>query len=220
MAHATGSASASRLGRLAGLPGVGRLEGRRLWTEAAVLLSFIAAILSTSYVLAAVPNVKLFDLMVFVAGYTLGFRRGAAVAVGAWLVYGNFNPWGPAGPALLSVLMASEVVYALAGAGVRRLVSPQRLGAVPGVLSLLLGAVAVVSTLAYDVATSIFTGVTWAQMAGGSEYGRWIMLALFNPGAVFFFAVHIASNLLFFALLGPVLIAGVEKGKEALLWSR
>ena len=47
---------------------------------------FLAAILGTNYALSALPNVKLFDLLVFVAGYTLGVRRGATVAVGAWFV--------------------------------------------------------------------------------------------------------------------------------------
>ena len=194
--------------------------GRRALVEALALLAFIAAILMTNYALTALPNVKLFDLMVFVAGYTLGFRRGAAVATGAWLVYGTFNPWGTAGPLLLVTMMASEMAYALAGAGVRRLVSPERLRAVPGRWSLVFAIAAAVSTLTYDGATNVFTGVTWAQIAGGSEYGRWILVALFNPGALLFSAMHVGSNLILFSLLGAALIKGVEKGKDLTRWGR
>ena len=95
--------------------------------ELVVPTAFILAILASNFALASQPNVKLFDLMVFVAGFTLGFRRGMVVAAGAWLVYGTFNPWGAAGPLLLATMMMSEAAYALAGAGLGRLVSPQRL---------------------------------------------------------------------------------------------
>ena len=54
--------------------------GRELVLPAA----FILAILASNYALASQPNVKLFDLLVFTAGFTLGFRRGALVAAGAW----------------------------------------------------------------------------------------------------------------------------------------
>ena len=168
--------------------------------------------------LTALPNVKLFDLIVFVAGYTLGFRRGAAVATGAWLVYGTLNPWGPAGPLLLITLMASELSYALAGAGVRMLVSPKQLRLLPGKWSLVIAIAAAVSTITYDGVTNAFTGVTWAQMAGSSEYQRWILVALFNPGAMLFSAIHVGSNLILFSLFGAALIKGVESGKNVIRW--
>jgi len=49
--------------------------------------AFVLAILATNYAFAGLPNVKLFDLLVFVAGYTLGLRRGLIVAGGAMLLY-------------------------------------------------------------------------------------------------------------------------------------
>ena len=194
--------------------------GRRIWIETIVISGFVAAILGTSYALAGLPNVKLFDLLVFVAGYTLGLRRGIAVAMGAWLVYGTFNPWGVASPVLLMTLMTSEVVYALAGAGLRMLVPPGRLRVRPGRRSLLFAAAAVVCTLAYDAATNVFTGLTWAQFAGSTQYGRWVLVALFNPGALLFSAMHVGSNVVLFALAGPALIKGIEKGKGVLPWRR
>ena len=216
MVHSPGLTQVARRVWASWVPTLKPVVGRRIWMEATVLVAFITAILTTNYALTALPNVKLFDLMVFVAGYTLGFRRGAAVATGAWLVYGTFNPWGAAGPLLLVTLMMSEVVYALAGAGLRKLAPPHRLRVLPGRRSLLFAAAAVACTLTYDAATNVFTGVTWAQMVGGSEYGRWVLVALFNPGALLFSAMHVGSNLLLFSLLGPALIKGLEKGKEML----
>ena len=220
MAYLTGLITERRWGWAPGAPALGRLVGRRTWIEGAVLLGFIGAILTTNYALTALPNVKLLDLMVFVAGYTLGFRRGVLVASGSWLIYGTLNPWGAAGPLLLVILMASEMVYALAGSGLRRLVPPRQLRSLPGRRSLLFAAVAVVCTLTYDAVTNVYTGLTWAQIAGGSEYMRWVLVALFNPGALLFSAMHVGSNVVFFSLLGPALIKGVEKGKEALHWGQ
>ena len=186
--------------------------GRELVLPAA----FILAILASNFALASQPNVKLFDLLVFAAGFTLGFRRGALVAVGAWLAYGTFNPWGAASPLLLATLMMSECIYALAGAGLRRLVSPGQLSFVPGRWSLILAAAALVTTLAYDAVTNVYTGIVWAQMTGAFEYKRWIMIALFNPGALLFAAYHAGSNILFFGLLGTALLKGADRAKKAL----
>ena len=90
------------------LPGI-------LVREALAPGTFVALILASNYALASMPNVKLFDLLVFVAGYTLGLRRGITVAVAAWLVYGQISPWGVAQPQLLATLMVSEALFAGAG---------------------------------------------------------------------------------------------------------
>ncbi len=93
--------------------------------EALVPGAVVVAILLSNYAMAGLPNVKLFDLLVFVAGYTLGFRRGATVAVAAWLVYGQLNPWGATHSMLLATVMGSEVAYAAAGALAHRWLKPE-----------------------------------------------------------------------------------------------
>ena len=189
----------------------GWLNPPRILVEAGAILAFVAAILATNLALTSFPNVKLFDLMVFLAGYTLGFRRGAAVAVAAWLVYGNFNPYGPTTLPLLATVMAAETVYAGAGAFVRRMVAPGSVRLLPSRSSLFFAAAAVVSTLAYDIAANLYTGISWAMFAGSTDYSRWIVIALFNPGALFFTAAHLSSNVLFFAAFAPLLVKGAEK---------
>ena len=186
--------------------------------EVVVPLAFILAILTTNYALAALPNVKMFDLIVFVAGYSLGLRRGVTVAAGAWLVYGNFNPWGPTMPSLLATLMAAQTVYAVAGAVARRLLPPQRVRLGPGLATLLFAVAALLSTAVYDVAANIYTGVSWAHFARSSDVTRWVWVALANPGALFFYVMHVGSNVAFFATLGPGLVRGVEKGRDVSPW--
>jgi len=188
-----------------------RLHVPSVVLDATAILAFVVAILATNYALASFPNVKLFDLMVFLAGYTLGFRRGSAVAVAAWLVYGNFNPYGPTSLPLLATVMAAETVYAGAGALVRRVVAPGSVRLLPSRSSLSFAGAAVVSTLAYDVAANLYTGISWAMFAGSADYSIWILTALFNPGALFFTGAHLSSNVLFFAAFAPILIKGAQK---------
>ena len=89
--------------------------------EAAVMAAFVIAILGTNLVLANYPNVKMFDTLVFVAGYTLGFRRGALIAATAWIIYGTANPFGTSGMLLLGVQIVGEIGYALAGSVARNI---------------------------------------------------------------------------------------------------
>ena len=187
------------------------LNPPRLVLEAGTVLAFVVSILVANYALAAFPNVKPFDLMVFVAGYSLGFRRGVTVAVVAWLVYGNFNPYGSSGMPLLLVLMASETVYAGAGAMLRRVIAPDNVRALPSQSSLVFGGAAIVCTLAYDVVTNLYTGISWAYMTQSTDYSRWIFIALTNPGALFFTAAHLSSNFLFFTAFAPVLIKMLKR---------
>ena len=188
----------------------------RQLVDAGVIAAFVTTIVATNYALISYPNVKLFDLMVFVAGYVLGVRRGIAVAVLAWVVYGNFNPYGLTTMSLLVTVMASEAIYAVAGALVRKVLPPSRVSLFPGRGHLLLlGGVAVVCTLAYDLSTNIYTGISWAQWANSTDYIRWIRTALFNPGAAYFYAAHIGSNLLLFTALAPILIRGAEKFRSS-----
>ncbi len=102
--------------RLFDVPRPGVL-GSVLVREMVLPLAFILAILATNYALASAPNVKFIDLLVFAAGYTLGFRRGITVALGARLIYGTFNPWGIADPFLVVAMMMSEIVFSLAALG-------------------------------------------------------------------------------------------------------
>ena len=186
----------------------------RVLVDAGTILAFVAAIFATNYALTGFPNVKLFDLLVFVAGYTLGFRRGAAVAALAWVAYGTLNPWGPTTGPLLVTVMTAEIVYAGAGAVLRMFVDPSDLRVAPGWRNVGIGAVAVLCTLVYDGITNAYTGIAWAQMAGSADYGRWLAVALFNPGALFFTAAHISSNLLFFGAFAPLLIRGAARLKR------
>lgn len=186
----------------------------RWLVQGGAMAGYVAAILLSNYALHNFLNVKLFDMLVFLAGFTLGFRRGAMVGAAAWAVYGTFNPFGPSGAPLLAVEIASESGYALAGALARRLLKPGEVRLLPSRASLLFAAAAVLSTVAYDVATNVYTGLVWAGLAGSTEYARWVWVSLSNPGALYFMAAHVSSNLVFFAALAPVAVVAVRRFRK------
>ena len=185
----------------------------KVFQEAAVMAAFLIAILGTNLVLTNYPNVKMFDTLVFVAGYTLGFRRGAFIAATAWIIYGTPNPFGSSGMLLLGVQIAGEVGYALAGAVARNIVLPEKIQVLPSSTSLMFGILAVLSTLTYDVVTNVYTALHWASLAQSTDYSRWIVGTLFNPVALFFAAAHLSSNVLFFAFFAPLISKAVCKLK-------
>lgn len=189
-----------------------------LGRELAAPGAFLAAILASNYALAALPNVKLFDLLVFAAGYTLGVRRGATVAVGAWFVYGQANPWGYAQPSLLATLMASEVGYAVAGALLARVLPAAGVRLAPSLSWVGFAAAAVAATLFYDIATNVYTGVFWAGLAGSSDTLAWVRVSLLNPGALFFAAVHLSANVIFFTAFGPPLVKVASAARRRWSW--
>ena len=186
--------------------------------EALVPAAVVAAILLSNYAMAGLPNVKLFDLLVFVAGYTLGFRRGATVAVAAWLVYGQLNPWGATHGMLLATVMGSEVAYAAAGALAHRWLDPADVRLRPSAGMVVLAVAALISTVLYDVATNVYTGYHWGAIAGAGEYARWIGIAVVGPGALLFMVLHVGSNLVLFPVFGPPLIKAAQHAKAKLGW--
>ncbi len=206
--HLTGTISAGATRGWAG--GVTR--------EAIAPMAFIALILLSNYALSGLPNVKLFDLLVFVAGYTLGLRRGILVAMGAWLVYGQLNPWGATHAALLLTLIAGESLFAVAGALARMAVPLSRMRLGPSVGSVMFVVAALSTTAAYDLLANLYTGYYWSVLAGGDELSRWLGIAVFGPGAVFFMAVHAGANVALFPVFGPLLIKGAERAKQCFGW--
>ena len=181
-------------------------------------LGFIIAILVTNYGLAFLPNVKFFDLIVFLAGFSLGVRRGSTVAIISWAVYGNFNPWGPTTGILLATVMGSELLYVLAGAWTRKIFALIKHRDHPLIAGALFGFAAFASTFLYDLITNIYTGLIWSGLAGNTDLLSWIWIALVNPGAGLFYILHIGSNMVFFIVIGIPIAKRIEKGSPKFPW--
>lgn len=148
---------------------------------------------ASAYATAAIPNVTLMDVAVFISGWALGAAAGATVGCLSWVVYGLLNPYG----FNLLVWVATttcEALYGLAGGLARRAVPLQE----AKVAAALLGALGFMTTFAYDVGTN-------AAFALAFNVPFLTALALGAPFAV----VHEVSNLLLFAFVATPALRAV-----------
>ena len=84
---------------------------------------FAALAAALGFLLAPIPNIELFTLSLFFAGYSLGWRSGCAAALLAVLLFYGFNPYGSSlmFPALLAAQLVAGGAVASLGALYRAL---------------------------------------------------------------------------------------------------
>ena len=169
-----------------------------------------AAAIGSSYVMYPLPNVKLMDVLVFATAFCFGFRSGVAVAGLTWLVYGSVNPYGSAGLPLLLVLIVGESAYAAFGAAAGRMfpVASFSLRRPPGG-HVLLAAIGGVSALSYDLFTNAVSGLMAYPTLAPWDAVTLGLLTMNFP--VPLGLMHQASNIVFFAAMGPPLIAALRR---------
>jgi len=170
------------------------------------LIALLTALgVSTNYALIFLPNVKLMDAVVFVAGFAMGPGAGALTAALVWLVYGVINPYGFSLPILLTTI-TGETVYGVVGGLLGRRMSRRGkpgAGLAASERSILLGVTGLLCTLVYDVFTNAVSGLI-------AYNSIWLGLATMNfplPLGL----MHEASNLFFFALVAPLLISITQR---------
>ena len=162
----------------------------------------VALIVAAGYSLAAVPNVELVTLLVFVSGFLLGARLGPVVGATSWGLYSLFNPMGSgaAVPSIMAAQMAAGALVGLAGAWA----GPAVLERVPRAAGMILcGLCGLILTLVYQLmvnAAAFFSFVDdrsfrafWALMAGGTAFTA--MHLLWNT-ALFMLALRPAMSVL------------------------
>ncbi len=159
------------------------------------IISMIAmlAALSTAlnYAMLPLPNVKLMDLIVFVAGFCLGPFAGALVGVLSWSIYGSLNPLGFSLPIWIA-LMICESIYGVAGGIVRRGFIVHNGGFKEGRLStyVFFGQLGLLLTLAYDILTNVVFGLVTNLSPVVAVVVGFVPLGI----------IHVASNTFFFGV--------------------
>jgi uncharacterized membrane protein len=168
----------------------------RTTKRAAMVAVLTAACVASNYALIGVVNVKFMDLIVFVAGFSLGPIVGASVGVLTWLVYGSLNPYGFSLP-ILVITSVGESLYGIVGGllgrgseRAHRGVSDSAKFAVVGFLL----------TFAYDLVTNVVSGVS---------VGIPVHVALVT--GIPFAIVHEVSNAVFFFIGASPLISAVDR---------
>lgn len=163
-------------------------------TRRALLASLLTALaIAAGYALAAIPNVELITLLVFVSGFLLGPGLGAAVGAAAMAGHSAFNVMGAAIPPILIAQVACYALIGVAGA-----VAGPALLRVPALPAAVLGAMTGGAlVLGYQVVVGVVSFYTFTTES---------MLWAYLWGGIVFSSIHIAWNAaVFLVVLRPTL---------------
>jgi uncharacterized membrane protein len=171
------------------------------WTGRTAATAIFAALAAAlGFLLISVPNVELLTFTVFAAGVVLGRLRGALVGLLGMALYSGANPYG-SGLAIPTLFMAQICASALAGfAG--GVLSPlwRSRSASGGRPPLML-----VSALLGFSLTLVYQAAVVVGISAMSPEFRTGAIAVIVSNA-FFSTVHILTNTVVFAILGPAVL--------------
>jgi len=149
---------------------------------------FAGVAAAAGYMLMFIPNIEAVTLVLFVAGYKLGIKRGILAAIIAAFLYFGLNPQGGLFPPLLTAQIIGVSAAPVLGALFRLLKSL--------VLRLLsLPILAIIATVWYD----LLTNLAYPLSIGLNYKGILITLSAGIP----FSLVHNISNVIIFSVFIP-----------------
>ncbi len=171
--------------------------------KVAAIASLVALSVGTNYAMLSFSNVKLMDLIVFVAGFCFGPVAGALTGIFSWSVYGPLNPYGFSLPVWIAT-MFSESLYGVVGGLIRSKIGLEVFGSPKKYsvnVNIFFGALAVFVTLIYDIVTNAVFGIL--------AYGNIVYAIVI--GFVPFGMLHVLSNLVFFGFGCAPTIGAITK---------
>jgi hypothetical protein len=168
---------------------------------------FTALSVALGFLLAAIPNVELMTLTVFMSGVFCGARLGGVVGTLSIFFYSILNPLGPAPPPLLASQVAGFCIIGFAGGLAAPRIKPGRSRVI--VASAVIG---FALTLLYDILTTLATA--FIALGAGAFIGG--VGGIFVAG-VGFVAWHVGVNTAIFAVVVTPLMKAVYawQGGEA-----
>lgn len=175
---------------------------RSNWRRHRLILSalFVSLSVVLGYLLAAVPNVELMSLCVFIGGVMTGPGYGALTGALAITVFSLLNPYGLALPPLFISQVAGFTAIGLFGGILRnRIVEGGTLAKVVSAVSGFL------LTLLYDILTT--AAMAYIALGPGRFLGG---IPGFLGAGLLFVAIHVAINTVLFsqAVVPIVKVAG------------
>ena len=181
------------------------LRTRSAAKKIALIVALTALCVSTNYVMSAVPNINLMDLLVFVTGFSFGAFAGASVATLSWVVYGVINPLGFNIVILLSCIIG-ETIFGVVGGVIRKsteLCSISNFNIEFGILGLVL-------STAYDLITNIVYAKIFNLPIISAIVSGWLLPPWFG-------IIHEVSNLILFSVVALPLVKAMLKVKERMI---
>jgi len=169
----------------------------------ALISMFSALAVVLGYTLAAIPNIELFTLMIFLGGFIMGYKEGVIIGLLSSFIFVFFNPYGVSPLPLLTYQIIHYGLVGLAGALTHKFLKgkgyfkPKDDLYIFKIL-LLLGFIGAVITIAYDLITTLIGAIT--------IYGTFDAFVPYFLSGIFFTTVHEIGNTLGFIFILPGLI--------------
>jgi len=164
---------------------------------------FVALSVVLGYLFAAVPNVELMTLSVFLGGIFLGVRLGIVIGMLSILIFSLFNPYGPPLPPLALAQVFGYGLIGLAGGVLGGRLSCGRKEAV-----IVSAAAGLILTLMYDFLTTCASAVIVLGLEGFISGVQGFFAA-----GLLFVILHTVSNTVIFAVT-VVPVVGVVSAWE------
>jgi hypothetical protein len=186
---------------------------RSMWLEKysfriALMSMFSALSVVLAYTLASIPNLELFTLSIFLAGFIMGKKEGLFIGLFSAIIFVFFNPWGASPLPLMVYQITHYALVGLAGALTHDFLKHKKyfrpdddLYTFP--IMSLLGFSGAIITVSFDLITS-FIGTLYI-------YGTLDAFPFYFLTGIVFTTIHEIGNTLGFIFILPGLIQLVYK---------
>ncbi|HUW91486.1 MAG TPA: hypothetical protein VMV43_13330 [Candidatus Nanopelagicaceae bacterium] len=174
----------------------------------ALISTFTALSVVLGYLLAYIPNLEIFTLMIFLSGFVLNKRYGALIGLLSSIIFTFFNPLGPSPPPLFIYQLIHYSLTGISGGLTkdfmqnRKFFKPKEDLYVYQVM-VIFGVVGGILTFLFDIFSTLFGGFIVSITI---DY----FIATYLFGLVFT-TVHLIGNILVFVFLLPGLIQLIMK---------
>ena len=174
----------------------------------ALIGTFSALAVVLGYMLAYIPNIEIFTLMIFLAGFVMSKKDGAMVGLLSSIIFTFFNPFGPSPPPLFFYQLAHySFIGALGGLTRDYLCNKKYFKPREDLyifqIMLIFGVIGGSITFIYDILSTLFGGFI---VSIAIEY----FIASYLSGIIFT-TIHLVGNTLGFIFLLPGLIQLIIK---------
>ena len=171
----------------------------------ALIVALTALCVSTNYMMSAVPNINLMDLLVFVTGFSFGAFAGASVATLSWMVYGVINPLGSNIIILVSCIIG-EMIFGVVGGVIGKSIKLHR----SRNLHIEFGLLGLVLSTTYDLITNMVYAKVFNLPIITAIVSGWLLPPWFG-------IIHEVSNLILFSVVALPLVKAMLKVKERVI---
>ncbi|NVM17931.1 MAG: hypothetical protein HWN80_09460 [Candidatus Lokiarchaeota archaeon] len=170
--------------------------------------TFTALAIVLGYLMAYIPNLEVFTLMIFLSGFIMSKKEGAIIGLLSASIFTFFNPLGPSPPPLfIYQLIHYSMTGVLGGLTKSFLYNKEYFKPNEDLyifrIMLLFGFLGAVITFIFDILSTLFGGFTVSITI---DY----FIATYLLGIVFT-TVHLIGNILIFVFLLPGLIQLITK---------